>query len=259
MMEDYYFIKSRLNGHVLDIKGKNKKPVTPIIAYPQKKKGTDNQLWCVTSDGLIKSKLNGYLLDVEKSNKAPGTRVISYPKNGENGTPNQQWTIENGLIISKLNGYVVTIKGKNPCPRAKIVVRQKNRAHGTLNQLWDLVPEVSTPRGLPTPPEVVISHVFYKGEVKRSQSDEYIEITNKGGTPANLAGWRINAGDRGQDFEFPEGTVLQPAQSFRVYTDKIDPETGGFSFGSGRAIWNDKGDEGFLYDADGNVVSRYSY
>lgn len=258
-MEDFYFIKSRLNGHVLSIKDKNKKPITPIITDQQKKKSTDHQLWYVTSDGLIKSKLNGYLLDVEGSNNAPGTRVISYPKNGENGTANQQWTIENGLIISKLNGNVVTIRGKKPSSGAKIVVRPKNQKHGTLNQLWDLAPEVSTSRELPTPPEVIISHIFYKGEVKRTQSDEYIEITNNGGSPANLAGWRINAGNGGQNFEFPEGTLLQSAQSFRVYTNKIDPETGGFSFGSGRAIWNDNGDEGYLYNADGDMVSHYSY
>ncbi|ETW91975.1 MAG: hypothetical protein ETSY1_45845, partial [Candidatus Entotheonella factor] len=47
--------------------------------------------------------------------------------------------------------------------------------------------------------------------------------------------------------------------SIRVYTNEVHPETGGFSFGIGRAIWNNQGDEGQLFDQDGNVVSSYGY
>ncbi len=52
------------------------------------------------------------------------------------------------------------------------------------------------------------------------ESDEYAEITNLGGQTANLSGWRLNAGDPGQDFWFPSFT-LAPGQSCRVYTTKF--------------------------------------
>jgi hypothetical protein len=105
---------------------------------------------------------------------------------------------------------------------------------------------------------VIISHIFYDGAVPRVESDEYAEIKNVGGTPVNLAGWRLNAGDPGQDFVFP-GFILQPGQSCRVYTNEHHPETCGFSFGSGKAIWNNKGDCGYLYDATGALVSERCY
>ena len=45
----------------------------------------------------------------------------------------------------------------------------------------------------------------------------------------------------------------------RVYTNEHHPESCGFSFGSGSAIWNNKGDYGHLYDASGAEVSTYCY
>ncbi|MGK7876541.1 MAG: lamin tail domain-containing protein [Xenococcaceae cyanobacterium] len=120
----------------------------------------------------------------------------------------------------------------------------------------------SQPEPQPEPksePQVLITNIFYDGEVKRVESDEYIEIANQGNAPADLSGWRINADDVDQDFYFPNGTLLQPGKRFRVYTDEVHPEWGGFSLGIKRAIWNNKGDEGQLYDAEGNIVSNWRY
>ncbi|MFM6134150.1 MAG: lamin tail domain-containing protein, partial [Sphaerospermopsis kisseleviana] len=107
---------------------------------------------------------------------------------------------------------------------------------------------------------VTISKLSYKGQVKRTQSDEYIEISNFGNIPADISGWKItSAGSRKQVFTFPKGTVLEGRKSFRVYTNEVHPETGGFSFGSRSAIWNDAGDEAKLFDAAGNNVSTLAY
>lgn len=83
-------------------------------------------------------------------------------------------------------------------------------------------------------------------------------IANVGTAPINLSGWRLNAGDPGQDFRFPSFD-LAPGQSVRVYTNEYHQESGGFSFGSGKAIWNNKGDCGFLFDAGGNQVADWCY
>ncbi|MBD2135541.1 lamin tail domain-containing protein [Sphaerospermopsis sp. FACHB-1094] len=107
---------------------------------------------------------------------------------------------------------------------------------------------------------VTISKLSYKGQVKRTQSDEYIEISNFGNIPADISGWKItSAGSAKQVFIFPQGTVLEGGKSFRVYTNEVHPETGGFSFGSRSAIWNDAGDEAKLFDAAGNNVSTLAY
>ncbi|MBP8003208.1 MAG: thermonuclease family protein [Chloroflexi bacterium] len=108
------------------------------------------------------------------------------------------------------------------------------------------------------PGAVVISYVFYDGQVTQVESDEYAEITNQGGSSVNLGGWRLNAGDAGQDFWFP-AFELAPGQSCRVYTNEVHPETCGFSFDYGRAIWANSGECGYLYDQSGIEVSRYCY
>lgn len=106
---------------------------------------------------------------------------------------------------------------------------------------------------------VVITEIFYDGAVARVESDEYIEIGNKGTEDVDLTGWRINAGKASQEFEFPKGFILNAGSSCRVYTNEIHPESGGLSFGSKRAIWKNSGDAGVLLDAEGNVRSRWEY
>jgi micrococcal nuclease len=131
--------------------------------------------------------------------------------------------------------------------------------------LWGATP---TPEGLfvqATPTlnqssvqSVVISNIYYDGQVSRVESDEYAIIKNTGSTEVNIGGWRLNAGNPGQDFRFPNH-VLAPGAECRVYTNQLHSESCGFSFGSGQAIWNNKGDCGYLYNASGTEVSNYCY
>ncbi|MEM9456620.1 MAG: lamin tail domain-containing protein [Myxococcota bacterium] len=107
--------------------------------------------------------------------------------------------------------------------------------------------------------EVVIHNVMYDGLEKRTEGDEYVALRNVGTVSADLSGWRVYADDRGQDFTFPQGTTLAADQTVRVYTNYDDPQTGGFSYGIGRAIWNNKGDTAHLYDADGALVDTFAY
>lgn len=109
------------------------------------------------------------------------------------------------------------------------------------------------------PQKVVISDIFYDGKVKSVESDEYIEITNQGFSHVDISGWKVHADDSKQDFAFPAGTVLRSGQSVRVYTNESHPETGGFSFGIKRSIWNNTSDEGKLLDAAGTLVSSHRY
>ncbi|MFE0458307.1 choice-of-anchor K domain-containing protein [Kitasatospora sp. NPDC058965] len=108
-------------------------------------------------------------------------------------------------------------------------------------------------------PDVVITNVRHKGEVKYTQADEYVEIVNQGTAHADISGWLLHADDPGQNFTFPPGTTLKAGQRIRVYTNEVRAEWGGYSYGSGRAIWNDKGDTAHLLDTDGALVSDYSY
>jgi endonuclease YncB( thermonuclease family) len=119
-------------------------------------------------------------------------------------------------------------------------------------------PTVAPTEAPPAQGDVRISYIYYDGQVARVESDEYAVIKNMGGSPVNVGGWRLNAGNPGQDFVFPS-FELQPEQECRVYTNEYHPETCGFSFGCGQALWRNSGDCGYLYDASGAEVATYCY
>lgn len=110
---------------------------------------------------------------------------------------------------------------------------------------------------LPTEVQIGIATIFYDGLVPQVESDEYAVIENWGDTAVPLTGWRLNAGDAGQDFYFPDYLLL-PGESCAVYTNEIHPECG-FSFGSNRALWANAGDCGYLYNNTGSLVDEYCY
>jgi hypothetical protein len=107
---------------------------------------------------------------------------------------------------------------------------------------------------------VQITRIFYDGLVPTVESDEYVEIKNLGSAPQDLTGWILKDVSEGYpSFRFPQ-YVLQPGATIRVYTNEIHPEWGGFSFGYGKAIWNNtEPDVAALYNAQGQEVSRRSY
>ena len=105
---------------------------------------------------------------------------------------------------------------------------------------------------------VLIETILYDGDVPDVESDEYIVLLNRGAAPVSLGGWRINAGDEEQDFWLPEH-VLPAGGQVRVYTNEVHPETGGLSFDSGKPVWRNSGDCGYLFDAGGTQVSEYCY
>ena len=108
--------------------------------------------------------------------------------------------------------------------------------------------------------DVRISNIFYDGLVYRTESDEHVEIKNMGNESVDLAAWRIVNIDEGYpSLTFPSYT-LAPGEIIRVYTNEYHPEYGGFSFGSGKAVWNNSDpDTAVLYDSEGQEVSRKSY
>jgi hypothetical protein len=160
-----------------------------------------------------------------------------------------------GLPASFLLGFLQHTTEMPMCDR----VVKLDRYEGVLqtNLIFDLRALAGVRAGGGAP-DIVISDINFRGKGKR-QSGEYVEIQNRGAAPADLSGWRISAGDAGQDFVFPQGSVLAAGHSWRVFTNEDHPETGGFSFGSRRPIWNDQGDVASLFRPDGTLAAQLGY
>jgi len=116
------------------------------------------------------------------------------------------------------------------------------------------------PTSIPTGPDLQITCVFFDGAVSRQEPDEYVEIVNRGGSPASLEGWSLTDIDDGAPtFAFPSGFVA-PGGVVRVYTNEAHPEWGGYSFERGTAIWNNgEPDTAGLADPTGALVSTSTY
>ena len=148
-MSSYYFIKSKLDGNVIDIVGASTAPGAKLDAYPQKSSGTDNQLWEFVPEPsapgyfLIKSKLNGNVIEVPGELALPGvpldvTSLIT-------SLAGQLWQFYADpagsgyyYIMSKLNGYVIDIEGASTKAGALLDLYPP-KSSGTDNQLRQVV------------------------------------------------------------------------------------------------------------------------
>jgi hypothetical protein len=146
----YYFIKSKLNGDVIDVSGAATTPGTPLDAYPQKTSGTDNQLWEFVADPagsgyyFIKSKLDGSVIDIDGASTKTGTILDAY-RQKTTGTDNQLWEFVSDpagsgycFIKSKLIGHVIDIQGASTSPGTPLIAYPW-KLNGYDNQLWTVV------------------------------------------------------------------------------------------------------------------------
>ena len=207
-------------------------------------------------------KMHNKFMVIDANGQSP--RVITGSMNwtGSGGSANDENTIilhNSGIAQNYLAAYQELYDALGPDTQCIV---GEDEIFVYLPIISKPIPPTPTPTATPTTPpsaaNVQITFIFYDGIVPRVESDEYAEITNLGGQTANLSGWRLNAGDTGQDFWFPLFN-LAPGQSCRVYTDEIHPQHCGFSFGSGKALWNNGGDCGYLYNASGTEVSNSCY
>lgn len=108
--------------------------------------------------------------------------------------------------------------------------------------------------------DIQITNIFYDGIVPSVESDEYVEVTNTGDGPQDITGWLlIDFSDGNPSFTF-SSFIMASGERIRVYTNECHPEWGCFSFGYGKAIWNNADpDTAALYNAEGQKVSIRSY
>jgi len=87
-------------------------------------------------------------------------------------------------------------------------------------------------------------------------------LTNKSKDPVDVAGFYVyvsTSGSQGTTFTFPKNSVIKPGTSVRIYTNEIHKETGGYSFGSGKALWNNKGGLAVLRNVKGDKLGEFKY
>ncbi|HYM04027.1 MAG TPA: RICIN domain-containing protein [Stellaceae bacterium] len=153
-MADYFVIKSKMNGNVIDILGASPAEAAPLDAYPRNSPDTNNQLWEFVADPggsgyfFIKSKMNGYVVDISGASMSSGATLDAFPQKPAGKTQqndNQLWLFlqdpknaNDCFIVSRLNGNVIDIKGANTAPAATLDAFPL-KPSGFNNQLWSVV------------------------------------------------------------------------------------------------------------------------
>lgn len=99
---------------------------------------------------------------------------------------------------------------------------------------------------------VEITHINYKGD-EDDESDEYVEITNFGDGMADLEGYTISSENSDETYTF-DSVQLTSGESIYVYTNQGD-----YNYGSSEGVWSNGNDTATLTNADGEVMSTYSY
>lgn len=107
---------------------------------------------------------------------------------------------------------------------------------------------------------VRITTVFFDGAEPQVEGDEYVEFRNESNEVIDLTGWVLVSVRGNQTYSFPAGSLVQPGQACRVYTDEIHPEWCGFNFAyHDSAIWYNGGEAAELRDQSGAIVARWEY
>jgi hypothetical protein len=101
-------------------------------------------------------------------------------------------------------------------------------------------------------------HADAAGDDRRNHNGEYALVRNTGAAAINLAGWKLDAGDRSQRFTLPS-YPLKKGATVRIHTGHGTTRAGHLYLGSGRPIWNNDGDTATLIDPHNIAVSRYRY
>ena len=109
---------------------------------------------------------------------------------------------------------------------------------------------------------VSITGLNFDGKVPTTEADEYVVISNGSKAPIDVSGYYVyvaTTGTQGPTFTFPKDSTIKPGGSVRVYTNEIHKETGGYSYGSGKAIWNNRGGLAVLKDSSGKKLGEFKY
>jgi endonuclease YncB( thermonuclease family) len=123
--------------------------------------------------------------------------------------------------------------------------------------LWAATPAVE-PSATVAPPAgesgVSIVTVFNSGK------QEYVEIANTGTASRDLGGWSVSGSSGDERYTFPAGYVLAAGVRVRLFSGAggVNAPPGDI-YWTHSSVWNNAGETATLWDAQGRLVSEYTY
>lgn len=203
--------------------------------------------------GSSSSTTNTYLKAV-----SPKYAVISVGVNNDYGHPAQETltklanagaqvyrTDQDGTIIAATNGDTIKFEKTGQTIASNTPPSKNTSADAS-------TPSSSQDSAQPVPAassgSVEIANIDLSGEV--------VTIQNSSSKAVNLTAWKLVSEEGNQTYTFPSSTILPAGATLRVVSGKnAKPGTNALVWTESN-IWNNDGDPGALYNAQGQLVSR---
>lgn len=111
-----------------------------------------------------------------------------------------------------------------------------------------------TATSAPPQSDLRITYLQYSG------TDEYVKISNYGGSNQTMTAWKLVSEVGNQTYWFPSGYVLPAGDYVRIHSGPGASSNPPHDLKwTGAYIWNNDGDAAALYDSGGHLVDRWSY
>lgn len=148
-------------------------------------------------------------------------------------------TDKDGTIVATCDGESVTFNKNGSIPASTSTTP---------------TPATATPATPPAPAtqpsesSVSIASIDLAGEV--------VTVVNNGSSAVSLAGWKLVSEKGNQTYSFPSGASISAGGSLKVLSGPKAVVSSGALVWTKANIWNNDGDPGALYNAQGQVVSQ---
>jgi len=149
-------------------------------------------------------------------------------------------TDQDGTIVATCDGETVTFNKNASMPAL------------TPPTITPVTPTPSKPPAPATQPpassgSVSIASIDLAGEV--------VTLINNGGSAVDLAGWKLVSEKGNQTYSFPGGTTIPAGGTLKVLSGPKAVASTGALMWTKSNMWNNDGDPGALYNAQGQMVS----
>jgi len=111
----------------------------------------------------------------------------------------------------------------------------------------------SSPKPIPPTPATAIGSITIS---TIDLSGEVVTLINSSDKAVNLTSWKLVSEKGNQTFTFPSGTTLSAGATLKVVSGKNAHAGTNVLVWTESNIWNNEGDPGALYNAQGQLVSR---
>ena len=150
-------------------------------------------------------------------------------------------TDQDGTIVATCDGETVTFNKNGSMPASASLTT---------------TPTTTPPSTPPTPAVQIPASSGSVSIASINLAGEVVTVVNNGSSSVDLTGWKLVSEKGNQTYSFPSGTTIPAGGTLKVLSGSKAVASSGALVWTKSNMWNNDGDPGALYNAQGQVVSQ---